>query len=271
MKLDIGFVGYGVVGSSLGACMDRNLVNCHIVDPAYGEDSYRVEDLVDCQYIFICLPCPTTNLWTVDASDLYETMETLLEIDYKGMVVLKSTVTSDIIEKCQSYASESNFRFVFCPEFLVEATPIATTRFPHILVFGGTVGDCQNLFEFFEDFTDIDCSVNVNFTTARNASLIKYFVNSFLATKVMFMNQWKEAFFSDSDRSGEWRDFLWIVEEEPRIGGSHLEVPGPDGKHGFGGKCFPKDTKAIVAHDQTVSLSLIRTAIEANKKVRDDV
>jgi len=75
------------------------------------------------------------------------------------------------------------------------------------------------------------------------ASLFKYIVNSFLATKVIAMNQYRAL----ADSMGlDWSELAKMLAGDPRIGSSHLQVPGPDGQFGFGGMCFPKDIEALL-------------------------
>jgi UDPglucose 6-dehydrogenase len=64
-----------------------------------------------------------------------------------------------------------------------------------------------------------------------------------------------------------------LVKVDNRIGRSHMQVPGPDGKMGFGGMCFPKDTTALskFAEEQGVTLSVLNAAIKSNKSLRDDL
>ena len=74
---------------------------------------------------------------------------------------------------------------------------------------------------------------------SKSASLIKYTINSFLASKVIFFNQIKDVFNSSSIEI-DWDYFIDCISNDTRIGNSHMMVPGPDGKNGFGGACFPK-------------------------------
>ena len=74
-------------------------------------------------------------------------------------------------------------------------------------------------------------------TGSTHAEMIKYFTNSFLATKVSFANEifdLCEKLNLDYDKVIEYSLY------DNRIGNSHLSVPGPDGDYGFGGHCFPK-------------------------------
>ena len=66
---------------------------------------------------------------------------------------------------------------------------------------------------------------------------------------------------------------MGLVKTDRRIGTSHMQVPGPDGKMGFGGMCFPKDTAALskFAEEQGITLSVLNAAIKSNKSLRDDL
>ena len=79
---------------------------------------------------------------------------------------------------------------------------------------------------------------NIIKTDAKTAELIKYMNNTFFATKVSIMNEFKLI----SDKIGaNWDDAVNGFAADGRIGDSHLNVPGHDGKFGYGGTCFPKD------------------------------
>jgi UDPglucose 6-dehydrogenase len=93
-------------------------------------------------------------------------------------------------------------------------------------------------------------------TSSTEAELVKYMANSFLATKVSMMNEFK--ILSDV-LNLDWNSVLKSFVSDIRIGSSHTEVPGPDGLNGYGGSCFPKDVNAIIkyAAEQGVRLSVI--------------
>ena len=80
-------------------------------------------------------------------------------------------------------------------------------------------------------------------TDSITAEYIKYMNNTFLATKVSMINEYKLL----SKKVGvNWNDALHGFASDGRIGDSHLHVPGPDGKLGYGGTCFPKDVNAFI-------------------------
>jgi UDPglucose 6-dehydrogenase len=85
------------------------------------------------------------------------------------------------------------------------------------------------------------------------ASLAKYTINTFLATKVVFMNEIQQlALASNLD----YNKISQIVIADRRIGTSHMQVPGPDGSFGFGGACFPKDTSALLKYAEGLDINL---------------
>ena len=87
--------------------------------------------------------------------------------------------------------------------------------------------------------------------------------------KVVFFNEFKNIF----ERSGtttKWYDFVKAVSSDNRIGSSHMQVPGPDGRYGFGGPCFPKDTNALLQYSIGLEeeFMLLKKAININNGIR---
>ena len=94
--------------------------------------------------------------------------------------------------------------------------------------------------------------------TAKEASFVKYGINSFLATKVLWMNQFKDIV----DNMGcNYNKIINAIGTDIRVGPSHTQVPGPEGKRGFGGACFPKDTQAF-ANFATPAFSVLEEVIK---------
>jgi UDPglucose 6-dehydrogenase len=94
--------------------------------------------------------------------------------------------------------------------------------------------------------------------------MVKYFVNSFLGTKVSFANEMKQICDTidiDYDKVVEYATY------DERLGKSHWAVPGPDGELGFGGHCLPKDISAIVNEFDTY---LLKSVLDVNDKVREN-
>ena len=93
--------------------------------------------------------------------------------------------------------------------------------------------------------------------------------NTFLATKVSIMNEFKLL----CDVVGaDWNIALKGFSSDKRIGSSHLNVPGHDGKLGYGGTCFPKDVNALLsfAKHHNIDLNTIFGGWKTNLKVRPE-
>ena len=96
--------------------------------------------------------------------------------------------------------------------------------------------------------------------------MIKYFTNSFLATKVSFANEMYDLCKKlglDYDKVVEYSTL------DDRLGNSHFSVPGPDGDLGFGGHCFPKDLSAIIK--LTEQVGTVNYILKSVKKTNDRV
>ena len=106
-------------------------------------------------------------------------------------------------------------------------------------------------------------------TGSTTAEMVKYFTNTFLATKVSFANEMKQICDEidiDYDKVVEYSTY------DERLGKSHWAVPGPDGKLGFGGSCFPKDINALVKLCEKYDFhpNVLVGAIETNLDVRPE-
>lgn len=96
--------------------------------------------------------------------------------------------------------------------------------------------------------------------------MVKYMCNSFFSVKLSFFNEWAKI----AEKEGvDFNRIKNMVFEDYRIGSSHMEVPGPDGKYGWGGKCFPKDTAGAVAYAKRLKMPI--KMIEAAREVNTDV
>ena len=98
--------------------------------------------------------------------------------------------------------------------------------------------------------------------------MIKYMNNCFFATKVSFMNEmYQIAEKIDADWDAAVSGFV----ADGRIGHTHLNVPGHDGKFGFGGPCLPKDCRALFTYSKDINkpMTLLKQVIEINNSIRD--
>ena len=155
---------------------------------------------------------------------------------------------------------------VHCPEFLTAANATDDYQNADYFVLGGNTHWCEKARDIIREGVP---SVNEKFlfTDIKSAALYKYMMNCYLATKVTFMNDFKQL----ADAEGvAWHDVINLSVYDDRIGHTHMNVPGPDGQPGWGGACFPKDIAAILteASDLGQELELLGRVEDINKKHR---
>ena len=260
--MKIGIIGFGYVGRAIGwAYKDTDLV---IRDPKL-ENSAGLDKFIDRDAIFICVPSPSLEDGHCDTTILEEVLKELLFVSIqnpKCVFISKTTAPSSTYKKLQ----QEYPNLVHSPEFLTQADSISDYANAKYCVLGGDYDwavKARKVLQFRRRLVQ-DKHIIVNIETA---ALYKYMMNSYLATKVTFMNEFKKL----ADAEGvELKDLNHLALHDDRIGATHMEVPGPDGQYGWGGACFPKDVAAIMeeALDLGVELELLGRVEEINKKHR---
>ena len=276
--MKLGIIGNGFVGNAIAhafiPCME---VKIYDKDPQKSLNT--LEDVVnDSDVVFISVPTPMDDNGIIDLSiveSVFEDIEETKDKESNTIFVLKSTVvpgtTRSIKEKYKK------LRIVFNPEFLTERH----ARFDFLNQSRIVLG--------FENDVDVDgghtnrevqivqslynerfAGNNFIVTNYETAEMIKYFNNLFFAVKVSFMNEMK--LVSDKLEIINWGKAVRGFVSDGRIGDSHLQVPGPDGKRGFGGSCFPKDINAFMTFTDSIGLdlSLLKGAWKTNLHVRPE-
>ena len=261
-KIRLGIVGHGFVGKAVDEGFRKN-VEKFIVDPIYKTS---IENLVEFNpdFIFVCLPTPMLENGDQDTSILLEVFSELNEKAKSIPKILKSTILPNTLIEIFK-ASDKVF---YNPEFLREKHAYEDFENSPFVILAGE----NDLSLAVEDlYVNNSCCKTKNFIHIDpvSASLIKYSLNSFLATKVIFFNQLKKIFDASSAEIN-WNEFIEILTNDSRIGSSHMEVPGHDGKKGFGGACFTKDTAALLKYSEEVgeNFSLLGSVININNSIR---
>ena len=265
-QLKLGIVGAGFVGGSVIAGFDKN-VEQFVVDPKLHPDR-TTDDLISFQpsIVFVCVPTPKiTNHGDVDVSIVRQVLSDLYDRNYKGVVVIKSTITP---KHLTTMKKDFGVKMVYNPEFLTEANAHQDFINPNMQVLGGKWCDCDTVEKAYNRHSSVKVvpTYKVDLITA---SMIKYTINSWLATKVSFFNELYDLHKESSSQS-TWEQFTEMLGTDPRMGKTHMQVPGPDGEFGFGGHCFPKDTEAFLhyAKSKNVELGMLKKAVTSNTKRR---
>jgi nucleotide sugar dehydrogenase len=180
------------------------------------------------------------------------------------IVAIKSTIppgtTNRLNKECH------NISVIFNPEFLTEANFIDDFKNQNRIIIGGERPSTTKLRQVYSlVFPD----VKIVKTGSITAEMVKYMTNTFLATKVSFANEMKmicDELNIDYDKVVEYSTY------DERLGKSHWAVPGPDGKLGFGGSCFPKDINALIdiCYKMEIPAKTLFGAWETNLEVRPE-
>ena len=263
-KFKLGIVGKGFVGSAVSNGFDKNVEQI-IVDPVHSETT--LEQLVEQSptLTFICVPTPPNEDGSVNVDIVTEVLQELNDCKYKGVVVVKSTIIPDYLQR---FKKEFDLKIVYNPEFLTEANANEDFKNPPFQVFGGKWRDCEVVEKAYLRHSSVRIVPTFK-TDLTTASLLKYTINSWLATKVVFFNELQKVHESSSS-AVSWEQFTDMLTRDERIGSSHMKVPGPDGQFGFGGHCFPKDTEAFLKYAQSknIKMGVLKKATDTNKKLR---
>jgi UDPglucose 6-dehydrogenase len=182
-------------------------------------------------------------------------------LDGFTVIITKSTVpvgTGDEVDRIiRETRPDADFAVVSNPEFLREGAAIQDFKHPDRIVAGTDEDRARKLFA--EIYRPLYLNkAPILYTSRRTAELIKYAANAFLATKITFINEIADL----AEQVGaDVQDIARGIGLDNRIGSKFLH-PGP----GFGGSCFPKDTRALLqtAHDCEVSLRIVEAVITAN-------
>jgi len=239
----IGIIGYGMVGKAV----EYGFPNCkHLIsDPAYNNTSATDVCNGRPSVIFIAVPTLTDDKGKIEHQILDNTLDEVEASGYTGLVVVKSTILPHFLE---------NRGIVYNPEFLSRATSFNDFVNPPMLILGGDRS--KEVLDLYKLNSNV-LTDKVFLTDIKTAAFAKYAMNTFYATKITFMNELYHAF------DGDWEELTSILKEHPWMGSHHFEVPGPDGSFGFGGPCFPKDSKALATE---YNMELLNKVLELNDK-----
>jgi len=261
--MKIGIIGLGFVGSAVKAAYESCGANVEFYlkdnDLSKGYDA-SYDDLKKCDGIFVCVPSPSASDGSCDTSILEYVLSSLK--DYIGVIISKTTAPPNVYERL----SKEYSNLVHAPEFLTAANATVDYLESKFIIIGAAYGLYAREAARIVALPLTRLSKQ-HFCTVAEASLAKYTINTYLATKVIFMNEIKKV----AETSNlDYNVICRMINNDERIGVSHMQVPGPDGKYGFGGACFPKDTSALLkyANSINVEMSVLQAAVDKNNKIR---
>lgn len=221
----------------------------------------------NCKLIFITIGTPQRKDGSIDLSMVKSAIsdigDLLKKANNRPIIIIKSTVvpgtTKEILlpllKRKSGKVEGKDFEIIANPEFLRESMAIQDTENPHVVVLGGTKNKFMNFVESF--YKKLHKNTPIVVTNSQTAELIKYTNNSFLATKISFINQISN--ICQHIPGANVEDVAKTIGLDPRIGSLFLNA-GP----GYGGSCLPKDVKAIINFASKVGVKpVLLDAVEA--------
>jgi len=268
--MDLGIIGVGVVGGTTRKILSR-------VHNVFLYDKYKkiynskknIEKLAEnSEAVFICVPTPMKHSGEIDYSAIYDSLNILKTETKKKkrnleniLVIIRSTAVSGSTDK---FAEEYPFRFVFNPEFLREKYAFEDMENTDKIVIGAnTREDYDKVVKIYKPLFPDAKYIHVN---RKTAEMIKYCNNIMLAGQIALAN---ELYQICKAVGVDYNSVKKVLLLDERIG-RNIDVPGPDGDFGFGGKCFPKDLNALIylARENMYRPYLLEEVWRLNEKVR---
>lgn len=248
-KPKISIIGVGMVGGALARVLSQPLLY----------DRYKkigsAKEINQAEIIFICVPTPFDSQKGFDLSYLKDAFKL---IKGKKIVVIKSTILPGTTEMFQR--KYSRHKILFNPEFLTEVTADQDMRYPDRQIIGYT----KKSYNVAKDILQIlPLAPFERIIPAAEAELAKYFGNCWFGVKVVYANQ----IYDLCQKLGvDYNRVMECAAADKRIGRSHLEI-FHKGYRGYGGKCIPKDIRALIqkGDELGIDLKLLKTAEEINK------
>lgn len=239
-KQKIGFIGQGFIGKHMADDFEHRgyEVVRYALEEQYASNQSAI---ADCGITFIAVPTPTTP----DGFD-FSAIKAVLPLIGKGhTAVIKSTILPGTCEKLQSLFPD--IHVMHSPEFLRETSAAEDTAHPERNIVGIASSDDETLGQSVLDILPI-APYNL-LTDARNAECIKYIGNTYLFTKLLFMNIAHD--FTEAS-GADWETVRQAVGSDSRIGLGHTQVVHDSGR-GAGGHCFIKDFEAMLGSYEEIT------------------
>ena len=244
----IGIIGKGFVGGALGELLSKKH-EVFYYDKFKECNNPKVLDC--CDPIFICVPTPQNKTGEVDISIVEEAVSMAPDTN----LVIKSTVPPGTTDRL---AKKYNKNISFNPEFLRQYHANKDMENPQKLIVTN-----PELAEIYKGL--IDCPIII--TNNKTAEMMKYANNIMLAGQIGIAN---ELYHICNDFGVNYDDVKECGSADPRIGNSHLGI-NHGGYRGYGGKCFPKDIRALIqfAEKNGMDLKIHKITERINNELMD--
>jgi len=257
--MKVGVMGLGFVGNATKHVFEKvHVMYCY--DPI--KEGYKDTNVLkNAEVIFVCVNTPMYQDGREDPSQVESACKTIKELGTNSVACIKSTVSPGTSRNLES---KFNIRVGHNPEFLRAKHAIEDMLNSNRIIIGGN----KEVREKIKDvYLPLFPNVIYKEMSSDESEMVKHTTNSFLALQVGFAN---EIYNICNNLGIEYNHIKEAVALDERLG-SHIDVPGADGKLGFGGHCFPKDLNSLIysAESNGYTPTLLRTLREFNKKQRN--
>jgi UDPglucose 6-dehydrogenase len=268
-KATVGIIGNGFVGNAVYQNV-RDKVETKIYDVDKNRSLNTFEEVLEQEYIFVCVPTPMKVDGSCDLSILEKLFEDISEknedpLGKERTFIIKSTVpigtTKKLVEKYPLLWIVHN------PEFLTARNAVSDLAEADRTVIGGDPLLTGRVAKLYWGYVYWNQEPEIIQTTSDESEAIKYFSNTFLAYKVAYFNK----VYDVCEKLGmDYKNLRKGITTDPRIGESHTQVPGIDNDRGFGGTCFPKDLNSLInqmeSHD--INADMLTEVWKYNESIR---
>jgi len=240
--MKIGIVGLGIIGSACKFGFEK-LGHKVLVHDIIMET--KLNDLINCEIIYVCVPTPSNENGSCDTSIVEQVILDLKELNYQGVIAIKSTVKPTTTQKL---IEQTNLKICFVPEFLRERCAITDFTENHDLLAIGT--DSEYIFNLVKKCHG-NYPKNVVQLKPTEAELLKYYSNVYNALKITFAN---EVYEICQKLNVNYSDIKNAFIKRGTTKDIYLDVN--DNFRGYAGMCLPKDTKALDSLVKELGLDL---------------
>lgn len=270
MKKTFGVIGHGVVGKAHVKVWAEHVSDVKIHDADPIRSVHSLEETAACDYVFIAVPTNRrAGSYDCDTDIMEGVFKKLAALPKCGVVVIKSTVPMGFSAEMSKLYPD--LTILHHPEFLTERCSLIDSFTPSRNLIGWTAN--QKSMDAAKDFEEL-CKmrfpgVPVFVMPTEETEYVKLAMNVFWATKIGIFNELRRV--ADAAKL-DWDHCREAMLTDGRVTHSHTQVPGPDGKRGFGGKCLPKDLANMMlgARRLGVDTPVMRGVWMRNLKDRDD-